>query len=147
LIRNSHLIYNFSLQSQHQRLKFVEMGAMLGERWRNLPAEEKQRYEDMAAEDKARFNREMEEYTANRVAQEPPQVMVPDSQAQQWQHYAMATGQHQAIPHEQAAYYHHPYAQDPAYAAHYDPNAVQFVHMDPYAHAAYQQQYGHYHYA
>ena len=127
-------------------LKFVEMGTLLGERWRNLPAEEKQKYEDLAQEDKNRFNKEMEEYTANRVAQEPPQLaMVPDTQVQWQQQYAMAAGQ-QALDH---AAYHHYYAPQAAeaYAAHYDPAQMMYAaHLDPYAHAAYQQQYGHYHY-
>lgn len=147
--RGSFVFFTFDerpkVMEEYPELKFVEMGAMLGERWRNLPTEEKQKYEDLAADDKARFNKEMEEYTANRVAQEPPQLMVPETQAQWQQQYAMAAGQ-QAMDH--AAYYHH-YAPQTAeaYAAHYD--VAQMMHaqaMDPYAHAAYQQQYGHYHY-
>lgn len=129
--------------AEHPELKFVEMGAMLGERWRNLPIEEKQKYEAMANEDKLRFNKEMEEYTANRVSEEPPQLMVPDAQAQWQQQYAMSGGHH-AMDH--AAYYHHyaPQALDPAHAAYYE--HAQMMHaaqIDPYA---YQQQYGQYHY-
>lgn len=125
--------------ADHPELKFVEMGTMLGERWRNLPAEEKQKYEDLATEDKARFNKEMEEYTANRVAQEPPQLMVPDTNAQwQQQQYAMAANQ-QAMDH--AAYYAH-YAADPAHQAYYDQQVMQAAQVDPYAAA----QYGYYHY-
>eukprot|EP00804_Cyclotella_cryptica_P024453 CCRYP_019266-RF/>CCRYP_019266-RF protein AED:0.28 eAED:0.28 QI:595/1/0.8/1/0.44/0.3/10/671/376 len=149
--RGSFVFFTFDerpkVMAEHPNLKFVEMGTMLGERWRSLPAEEKQKYEDMAAEDKQRFTKEMEEYTANRVALEPPQVMVHESQAQQWQHHT-----YQPMPHEQAAYYHpahYAQPQDPTYAAHYDPNAhAQMIGVDPYAAhaAAYQQQYGHYHY-
>jgi hypothetical protein len=148
--RGSFVFFTFDerpkVMAENPELKFVEMGALLGERWRSLPPDEKQKYEDLAAADKQRFNKEMEEYTANRVAQEPPQLMVPETQAQWQQQYAIAAGQ-QAIDH--SAYYHHyaPQAADPAYAMHYDP--AQLMHaqqMDPYAHAAFQQQYGHYHY-
>lgn len=146
--RGSFVFFTFDerpkVMAEFPELKFVEMGTLLGERWRNLPQDEKQKYEDLAAEDKARFNKEMEEYTANRVAQEPPQLMVPDTQAQWQQQYAMAAGQ-QAMDH--AGYYAH-YAPQAAEAyAHYDPSQMMHhAHMDPYAHAAYQQQYGHYHY-
>jgi hypothetical protein len=144
--RGSFVFFTFDerpkVMAEFPELKFVEMGTLLGERWRNLPQEEKLKYEELAHEDKQRFNKEMEEYTANRVAQEPPQLMVPETQAQWQQQYAMAAGQ-QAMDH--AAYYAH-YAPE-AYAAHYDPTQMMHhAHMDPYAHAAYQQQYGHYHY-
>ena len=85
-------------------IKFVDMGVILGERWRALPAADKAPYEEKAAEDKQRFNKEMEEYTAKRIAAEPhhPMAAVADygqleapaaasSQAQygeQQQHYA-----------------------------------------------------------
>jgi len=46
-------------------LKFVEMGTVLGERWRALTPEEKKCFEDMAAQDKIRFAHEMEEYKKN----------------------------------------------------------------------------------
>jgi len=140
--RGSFVFFTFDerpkVMAENPELKFVEMGTILGERWRNLPAEEKQKYEDLAQEDKARFNKEMEEYTANRVAQEPPQLMVPDSNAQWQQQYAMAANQ-QAMDH--AAYYAH-YAADPAHQAYYDQQVMQAAQVDPYAAA----QYGYYHY-
>jgi high mobility group protein B2 len=49
-------------------IKFVELGKVLGERWRALSPEEKKRYEDMAAEDKIRFRMEMQAYTANQAS-------------------------------------------------------------------------------
>jgi len=48
-------------------VKFVEMGIILGGRWRLLPAEERKKYEDLAAEDKLRFSREMAQYNAAKV--------------------------------------------------------------------------------
>ena len=53
-------------------IKFVELGRVLGERWRALTPEEKKRYEEMAAEDKVRFQLEMQQYTANQAAAAPP---------------------------------------------------------------------------
>jgi hypothetical protein len=46
---------------------------VLGERWRALTPVEKKRYEDMAAEDKVRFQMEMQQYTANQAAAQAPQ--------------------------------------------------------------------------
>lgn len=45
-------------------IKFIELGKLLGEMWRELPAEEKKVYEDLAAQDKARWQFEMEQYNA-----------------------------------------------------------------------------------
>ena len=56
-------------------IKFVDMGVILGQRWRALPAAEKAPFEEKAAEDKQRFNKEMEEYTAKRIAAEPQHPM------------------------------------------------------------------------
>jgi len=46
-------------------IRFAELGRELGKRWRALSPEEKKRYEDMAAEDKIRFQMEMQQYTAS----------------------------------------------------------------------------------
>lgn len=48
------------VMAEFPHLKFVEMGNILGERWRSLSPEEKKRYEDMAAQDKIRFASEMQ---------------------------------------------------------------------------------------
>lgn len=57
---------------EYPGIKFVELGKVLGERWRALTPEEKKRFEDMAAEDKVRFSVEMQEYSANQAAAIPP---------------------------------------------------------------------------
>jgi HMG (high mobility group) box len=60
--------------AEFQGITFVDLGKVMGERWRALPPEEKKRFEDMAAEDKIRFQREMQEYTATRGAGvDPPE--------------------------------------------------------------------------
>merc|ERR1712226_1541240 len=47
-------------------IKFIEMGRILGERWRNLSVEDKKKFEDMANEDKARFQMDMQQYIAEK---------------------------------------------------------------------------------
>jgi len=89
-------------------IKFVEMGRILGERWRALTPEAKKRYEAMAAEDKVRFQIEMQQYTANQaVAAAPPPPP-------QYAHYDAASVQH-AHGYVQ---HHDPYAGHDAYAQH-----------------------------
>eukprot|EP01025_Chloroclados_australasicus_P058477 TRINITY_DN7346_c0_g3_i1.p1 TRINITY_DN7346_c0_g3~~TRINITY_DN7346_c0_g3_i1.p1 ORF type:complete len:212 (-),score=70.78 TRINITY_DN7346_c0_g3_i1:221-856(-) len=51
-------------------LGFTEIPKKIAEMWKGLSAEEKQPYEDMAAKDKKRYEREMEAYTANKVQAE-----------------------------------------------------------------------------
>jgi hypothetical protein len=45
---------------------------VLGERWRALTPQQKKRYEGIAAQDKVRFQLEMQQYTANQAADAPP---------------------------------------------------------------------------
>ena len=53
---------------EYPGIKFVELGKVLGERWRALTPEEKKRFEEMAGEDKVRFSVEMQEYSTNQTA-------------------------------------------------------------------------------
>ena len=161
--RGSFVFFTFDMRpkvtAENPGIKFVDMGVVLGERWRALPPEEKSKYENQAAEDKARFNREMEEYSARRAAAEPPAPVVPEPR--------VAYGPPGAGPAQAAApgvmYPHHPAPQDPAHydhataAAHHayyaDPNAAYYAdpnapHPDPYGqHAVYYPQGQQYHYA
>jgi len=57
---------------EYPGIKFVELGKVLGERWRALGPEEKKRFEEMAADDKVRFSMEMQQYTVNHGAAAPP---------------------------------------------------------------------------
>eukprot|EP00562_Extubocellulus_spinifer_P034238 CAMPEP_0178692774 /NCGR_PEP_ID=MMETSP0699-20121125/7367_1 /TAXON_ID=265572 /ORGANISM="Extubocellulus spinifer, Strain CCMP396" /LENGTH=789 /DNA_ID=CAMNT_0020338159 /DNA_START=569 /DNA_END=2938 /DNA_ORIENTATION=- len=45
-------------------IKFAELGKLMGERWRALGSEGRKRYEDMAARDKIRYEREVSEWNA-----------------------------------------------------------------------------------
>ena len=64
--RGSFVFFTFEMRpivmKEFPDIKFVDMGTILGERWRALTPTEKKRYETMAAEDKVRFNIEMARY-------------------------------------------------------------------------------------
>jgi len=79
-------------------IKFIEMGRILGERWRNLSVEDKKKFEDMATEDKARFQMEMQQYTAEKST-----LLAQQQQAQREQQQQMLS-QHQS-PHHQYQQY------------------------------------------
>lgn len=58
---------------EYPGIKFVELGKVLGERWRALTPDEKKRFEEMAMDDKVRFQIEMQQYTASQAVVVPPQ--------------------------------------------------------------------------
>jgi hypothetical protein len=66
------------VMAEYPNIKFVDLGKVLGERWRALEPEEKKRYENMARDDKIRFQMEMQQYTANQqAAPQPPSLQAP----------------------------------------------------------------------
>ena len=69
------------VMKQFPGIKFVEMGRILGERWRALTPEEKTRYEKLAQEDKVRFQLEMQQYTANQALQQQQQQVYTQAHA------------------------------------------------------------------
>ena len=160
--RGSFVFFTFDMRPQvmqeHPEIKFVDMGVILGKRWRELPVSEKQKYEELAHEDKQRFNREMEEYQTNRIMNEPEESTWPvDPTIHAAAHGGGGGGMEgmvydshhlQHYDHAAAAAAHHAYYADPN-AAYYpsDPNNMQ--HDDPYGqHAMYYHQGGQqYHYA
>lgn len=82
------------IMKERPNTKFVELGSMMGERWRSLSADERKKYEELANEDRDRFNRETEEYNAKKAEAEAatsvnnysmPQIMTMD---QNQLHYA-----------------------------------------------------------
>eukprot|EP00980_Cylindrotheca_fusiformis_P022844 scaffold9841_cov102-Cylindrotheca_fusiformis.AAC.1 len=117
--------------SEYPGIKFVELGKVLGERWRALSPDEKKQYEQLAAEDKVRFQMEMQQYTANQAAQAPPVVPPPPPHMMA----PLSSSDHAAAA---AAAAHHQQQQQQQYYT--DPNAAyaaQYAH-DPYAqHAQY----------
>jgi high mobility group protein B2 len=89
---------------EYPGIKFVELGKVLGERWRALTPLQKKHYEGIAAEDKVRFQMEMQQYTANQAATAAPQPPPVDHFS--YQDPAQAPGGYEAI-----AQHHDPYAQ------------------------------------
>ena len=81
------------IMKQFPGIKFVEMGRILGERWRALTPEQKSRYEELAQEDKLRFQMETQQHNAAQAAQQ--QQLQKQLQQQQNEH------QHQAYMHAQ----------------------------------------------
>mmetsp|Transcript_28193 Transcript_28193/g.57212 ORF Transcript_28193/g.57212 Transcript_28193/m.57212 type:complete len:223 (-) Transcript_28193:309-977(-) len=104
------------IAKEYPDIKFTEMGNIMGERWRALGAEEKKKYEALAAEDKERFAREMEVYTAQKEA-----VAAAQAAQNQAEQEAAAADQAVSAVHEQYDYH--------------DPNSVYMQHAhDPNQH-------------
>jgi len=109
-------------------IKFVELGKLLGERWRALTPEDKKQYENMAAEDKVRFQIEMQQYTANQAAAALPQP----------QEAASAEVVEPQVDHGAAAFYDPTVTHPSLHPGHdYSSHHAQSYHHDPYG----QQQY------
>ena len=139
------------VMKQFPGIKFVEMGRVLGERWRALGPTEKKRFEEMAAKDKERFQAEMQQYSLNQVNLQQQQQQQAQAQAQTTaqqvpQHYQQqlqAQQQQQAQVQQQAQQQHLVQQQPPQYQYH-DPNAQyqqqahQQHHYDPNAYAHHQ---------
>jgi len=107
-------------------MKFTQMGHVMGERWRALTPEGKKKYEDLANDDKKRFNEEMAAYNAKKLADQceaaPPAAAYAHPQYQEAQQYAeQYYAQHDAATAAAAQQY------DPsgAYAQYYAQQAQQ----------------------
>lgn len=50
------------LKSEGQELNFCDMAKVVGEQWQNLPMEEREGYENFAANKKAEYNAQLSEY-------------------------------------------------------------------------------------
>mmetsp|Transcript_19900 Transcript_19900/g.41881 ORF Transcript_19900/g.41881 Transcript_19900/m.41881 type:complete len:368 (-) Transcript_19900:188-1291(-) len=99
-------------------MKFTEMGHVMGERWRALSAEDKKKYEDLANDDKKRFNEEMAAYNAQKLAAQPEPAPAPAYTHPQYQ---------EAQQYAEQYYAQHDAANAAAAAAHYDPNAAAYA--------------------
>lgn len=109
-------------------MKFTEMGHVMGQRWRALTPEEKKKYEDLANNDKKRFNEEIAEYNANKAAAVPEPAPSPAYAHPQYQ---------EAQAYAEQYYAQHDAAAAAAAAAQYDPNAA---YSQYYAAQGYPQQ-------
>jgi HMG (high mobility group) box len=82
--------------AENPGIKFIELGKLLGERWRSLEPDEKKRYETLAAQDKLRYQREMHEYTTKQVAvathHAPNDGIAPSGGVDQEHYYDASSG-------------------------------------------------------
>jgi hypothetical protein len=100
---------------EYPGIKFVELGKVLGERWRALTQEQKKLFEELANQDKVRFQMEMQEYNARQAAENPP---------------------HPPSTEDHFANYHDPInASAPPLPSGYEPYPP--VHHDPYSQTTY----------
>lgn len=125
--RGSYVFFTATMRPQVMKefpdIKFVDMGTVMGERWRALGPEEKKKFEDEANEDKERFNKEMQAYTAQKQAVAHAQHQHQQQAAEQVQSYGAVAVDHQTSMHQQ----HHQ-------QVYHDPNAVYMQHPhDPNA--------------
>lgn len=86
------------IMKQFPGIKFVDMGRILGERWRAISAEEKIRHEQFAANDKTRFQLEMQQYTANQAAAQQAQLQQQQHQQMQAMLHHHQQMQQQGMP-------------------------------------------------
>lgn len=103
---------------EYPGIKFVELGKVLGERWRALTPKDKKRFEDMAAEDKVRFQLEMQQYTAQKAEANPP----PSAEATYYQDLNASAG----VGHSYDSYVpQQQHVESPGASLHHDPYAAQ----------------------
>merc|ERR1740139_958053 len=76
--RGSYVFFTYDARPQILReypdIKFVDLGHVMGERWRALTAEQKHLYEGLAKQDKIRFAQEMERYKMTRATEDAAAV-------------------------------------------------------------------------
>ena len=58
------------IKEEKPDIQFTEMGKLIGEKWRGLSADDKKEFEEMADEDKKRYDEEMSKYKAKKEAEE-----------------------------------------------------------------------------
>lgn len=120
-------------------MKFTDLGHVMGQRWRALPAEEKKKYEELANIDKKRFQDEVIEYNSRKPAENVTDGVTRStthySQQHQYQQQHPITSMYAPHPQYQEAqnyaeqYYalqQYPSAST-AVATQYDPNALAYA--------------------
>ncbi|EOR00877.1 hypothetical protein E3P92_00317 [Wallemia ichthyophaga] len=56
------------VKEENDKVSFGEIGRLLGAKWKEMGSEERKPYEDMAAADKARYEKEKKEYESSKEA-------------------------------------------------------------------------------
>jgi HMG (high mobility group) box len=86
---------------EYPGIKFVELGRVLGERWRALTPVQKKRFEDIATEDKMRFQMEMQRYSSGGIPPPPHHIhhaVAPPPVAQPTYHQPPPQPRHHVPP-------------------------------------------------
>lgn len=91
------------IMNEFPGIKFVDVGHLMGERWRNLSPEEKKKYEDMAAQDKVRYDEDMQKFEASSEAM--PQIVSQTGAMTSDKDAAMMQIQPNTVPQEAQTYY------------------------------------------
>lgn len=99
--RGSFVLFTFDerpkIFAESPNIKFTELGAVLGQRWRALPSDERKKYDELAEQDKLRFAREMAIYK-ERLNEQEQQMRLQQQQQQEVAAHPLA---HHAIAHQQ----------------------------------------------
>ena len=131
------------IQQENPTIKFIDLGAVLGERWRNLSGDERKKYDDLADQDKVRFADEMEAYKSQQ-SQSQQYLLQQERQAVQEVYFSQeavsALGKHpqQDIYQQEVVKYedHNQqqyYIQDPQQLYHQQAVAtIQHIQQDPH---------------
>eukprot|EP00554_Chaetoceros_debilis_P002459 CAMPEP_0194088282 /NCGR_PEP_ID=MMETSP0149-20130528/28487_1 /TAXON_ID=122233 /ORGANISM="Chaetoceros debilis, Strain MM31A-1" /LENGTH=598 /DNA_ID=CAMNT_0038771897 /DNA_START=121 /DNA_END=1917 /DNA_ORIENTATION=+ len=123
--RGSFVLFTFDerpkIFAESPNIKFTELGAVLGQRWRALPSNERTKYDELAEQDKLRFAREMVIYK-ERLNEQEQQMRLQQQQLQQHQVAAHPLAHHAIIAHPQIHAHvneHHGIIQDALYHEHH----------------------------
>ena len=123
-------------------IKFTDLGHLMGQKWRALTPDQKKKYQDLAEQDKTRFQDEMKEYNATQAASmPPPPATSPSKEYVQYQlryQNQMFGGQLDADQGWDLAQY---------YQNQYDANAVNQQYLDYYSQPGYAAAFPHQAYA
>lgn len=117
--------------------KFIELGTIMGQRWRNMSVEEKKKFEDLAHEDRNRFNREMEAYDAKKEEKASTENFTllqinPADQNQVYEQDDYDQSIHQQYQHQQQPQQQHVYfQQQDQMHQHQQMNQNHFQSFDP----------------
>mmetsp|Transcript_9851 Transcript_9851/g.12474 ORF Transcript_9851/g.12474 Transcript_9851/m.12474 type:complete len:198 (-) Transcript_9851:39-632(-) len=98
--------YRPKILQENPGIKFVDLGRVLGEKWRNLGPEEKKKYDLMSQQDKMRFEAEMATYKNQVEADNASQMVEQHSMMlhqQQLNHHNTMIQQQQHHPQQPQA--------------------------------------------
>eukprot|EP00924_Labyrinthula_sp_SR-Ha-C_P008519 snap_masked-scaffold_32-processed-gene-2.31-mRNA-1 protein AED:0.25 eAED:0.33 QI:0/0.5/0.66/1/0.5/0.33/3/81/433 len=97
-----------SLQKEKPELKFGEYSKLIGEEWKVLPLEKREKYQEQSSKDKERYDEEMKVYKEKQKLKQPapqaqphPHMQQQNSQFPPYNHFMMQQQQQKQIQHMQ----------------------------------------------